>query len=64
MLGLLSTIFTVSLALTAYLAYICTVAVPTDVLVSKQREMRIKGEIFVPFWDDICEEMELFCNIC
>ena len=63
-LGLLTTVFTVSFAFTAYLTYVCTVAVPTDVLVSKQRELRNKGEIFDNVWEDTGEVMELFCNIC
>ena len=63
-LGVLVTIFMVSLVVTVYLAYICTVAVPTDVLVSKQREMQVKNETFVRVWDDTGEPMDLFCNIC
>ena len=64
MLGILVAIFAVSFAITCYLAYICTAVVPTDVLVSKQREFKIKEEIFRRYWEDTGEAMELFCNIC
>ena len=40
-LGLLTIVFAVSLGLTTYLAYVCTLCVPTDVIVSKQREMKL-----------------------
>ena len=39
--GVLSTTFLVSLIITVRLAYVCTASVPTDVLVHKQRELRI-----------------------
>ena len=41
-LGVLITLFTISFGMTFYLGTICTLAVPTDVLVSKQRELKIK----------------------
>lgn len=63
-MGLLVVTFIVTLIITVYLAYICTVAVPTDVLVSRQREARVKGEEFPLFWPDTGEPFDLFCNIC
>ena len=45
-LGLLTSLFTVSLVFTVTLAYICTAYNPTDVLVQKQRELRIYKEPF------------------
>ena len=63
-IGLLTTIFAISLAVTVYLTYICTAAIPTDVLVSKQREVKLLKEEFSRYWEDTGEAMELYCNIC
>ena len=60
----LSALFLVSLIMTVILAYICTAAIPTDILVSKQRELRKVCEVFRPIWEDTYEPMDLFCNIC
>ena len=57
-------IFVVSLVFTVRLAYLCTAAIPTDILVSKQRELEQLNEIFRPVWDDTGEPMDLHCSIC
>ena len=60
---LLTLIFCLSLAYTAYYAYKCTAEVPTDTLVLKQRDMKTHEEYFRPEWDD-GEPMDLHCSIC
>ena len=60
----LSAVFFVNLIMTVILAYICTAAIPTDILVSKQRELKKMREVFRPLWEDTYEPMDLFCNIC
>ena len=60
----LTTVLAISFAVTARYAYLCTVAIPTDILVSKQREVKQLGEAFVPVWEDSGEPMDLFCSIC
>ena len=56
--------FFIGLIFTIRLAYICTIAVPTDILVVKQREMRHLNKEFRPVWEDTDDTMDLFCSIC
>lgn len=60
----LSLTFITSLIFTVRLAYICTAEVPTDVLVHKQRELKIYKEHFAPVWPDNKLPIEHFCIIC
>ena len=60
----LSLVFFFGLIFTIRLAYLCTIAVPTDILVVKQREMWHLSKEFKPVWEDTGDPMDLFCSIC